>query len=143
MAAPLGRASPAYIVAAPWAFSYLTIMPQPTRSTAAAGAVIPNNNQHPTVQAHQTGNAAAQAQAQAQAATAAQQDALSVILVTGGYDNTIRFWEAWSGVCSRTINHQEHVRINRDFETTARARARRATLRHETLTGSNLYIYSK
>ncbi|KAM0752112.1 WD40 repeat-like protein [Meredithblackwellia eburnea MCA 4105] len=38
----------------------------------------------------------------------AQQDALSVILVTGGYDNTIRFWEAWSGVCSRTLNHQEH-----------------------------------
>lgn len=43
-------------------------------------------------------------------AAAAQQDALSVILVTGGYDNTIRFWEAWSGVCSRTLNHQEHVR---------------------------------
>jgi hypothetical protein len=40
---------------------------------------------------------------------AAQQDALSVILVTGGYDNTIRFWEAWSGVCSRTLNYQEHV----------------------------------
>lgn len=41
-----------------------------------------------------------------------QQDALSVILVTGGYDNTIRFWEAWSGVCSRTLNHQEHVRLS-------------------------------
>lgn len=45
----------------------------------------------------------------ASASAAAQQDALSVILVTGGYDNTIRFWEAWSGVCSRTLNHQEHV----------------------------------
>lgn len=45
----------------------------------------------------------------AAATAAAQQDALSVILVTGGYDNTIRFWEAWSGVCSRTLNHQEHV----------------------------------
>ncbi|KAL8280696.1 hypothetical protein RQP46_007019 [Phenoliferia psychrophenolica] len=48
----------------------------------------------------------------AAASAAAQQDALSVILVTGGYDNTIRFWEAWSGVCSRTLNHQEH-QVNR------------------------------
>lgn len=47
------------------------------------------------------------------APAAAQQDALSVILVTGGYDNTIRFWEAWSGVCSRTLNHQEHVSFAR------------------------------
>lgn len=28
---------------------------------------------------------------------------LSVILVTGSYDHEIRFWEAWSGICSRTI----------------------------------------
>lgn len=28
---------------------------------------------------------------------------LSVVLVTGGYDHEIRFWEAWSGICSRTI----------------------------------------
>ena len=48
----------------------------------------------------------------ATAAAAAQQDALSVILVTGGYDNTIRFWEAWSGVCSRTLQHSEH-QVNR------------------------------
>ena len=27
----------------------------------------------------------------------------SVILVTGSYDREIRFWEAWSGICSRTI----------------------------------------
>lgn len=31
-----------------------------------------------------------------------QQD-LSVVLVTGSYDHEIRFWEAWSGICSRTI----------------------------------------
>lgn len=87
-------------------------MPQPTRSTAATGVQVANNHHHPAAQAHQTAAAAAQAQAQAaQAASAAQQDALSVILVTGGYDNTIRFWEAWSGVCSRTINHQEHVSL--------------------------------
>ncbi|KAM0792009.1 hypothetical protein ACM66B_007120 [Microbotryomycetes sp. NB124-2] len=55
---------------------------------------------------------AQQQQHAASASAAAQQDALSVILVTGGYDNTIRFWEAWSGVCSRTINHQEH-QVNR------------------------------
>lgn len=35
-------------------------------------------------------------------ASAARQD-LSVILVTGSYDHEIRFWEAWSGICSRTI----------------------------------------
>lgn len=28
---------------------------------------------------------------------------LSVVLVTAGYDHEIRFWEAWSGICSRTI----------------------------------------
>ncbi|GAB1517205.1 TOR complex subunit lst8 [Rhizoctonia solani] len=26
-----------------------------------------------------------------------------VVLVTGSYDHEIRFWEAWSGLCSRTI----------------------------------------
>lgn len=57
--------------------------------------------------AHLPGSATAAA-----TAAAAQQDALSVILVTGSYDNTIRFWEAWSGVCSRTLNHQEH-QVNR------------------------------
>ncbi|ORZ40119.1 WD repeat-containing protein wat1 [Catenaria anguillulae PL171] len=31
----------------------------------------------------------------------------SVILVTGGYDHTIRFWEALSGACVRTIQHTE------------------------------------
>lgn len=40
------------------------------------------------------------------------QDALSVILVTAGYDHTIRFWEAWSGVCSHTIQHPDS-QVNR------------------------------
>ena len=35
-----------------------------------------------------------------------QQD-LSVVLVTGSYDHEIRFWEAWSGICSRTITRNE------------------------------------
>lgn len=35
-----------------------------------------------------------------------QQD-LSVVLVTGSYDHEIRFWEAWSGICSRTIARNE------------------------------------
>lgn len=34
-------------------------------------------------------------------------DSHSVILVTAGYDHTIRFWEALSGICSRTIQHPD------------------------------------
>lgn len=30
---------------------------------------------------------------------------LSVVLASSGYDQTIKFWEALSGVCSRTIQH--------------------------------------
>jgi len=37
------------------------------------------------------------------APTTARHD-MSVILVTGSYDHEIRFWEAWSGICSRTIS---------------------------------------
>lgn len=37
-----------------------------------------------------------------QKTNATRQD-MSVILVTGSYDHEIRFWEAWSGICSRTI----------------------------------------
>jgi hypothetical protein len=58
------------------------------------------------------------------------QDALSVVLCTGryaflflalslaifrlsstsySYDNSIRFWEAWSGICCKTIQHPESV----------------------------------
>ncbi|RUS23215.1 LOW QUALITY PROTEIN: WD40-repeat-containing domain protein [Endogone sp. FLAS-F59071] len=36
----------------------------------------------------------------------------SVILVTAGYDHTIRFWEALNGICSRTIQHPES-QVNR------------------------------
>ncbi|PAV16211.1 WD40 domain containing protein [Pyrrhoderma noxium] len=39
---------------------------------------------------------------------------LSVILVTGSYDHEIRFWEAWSGICSRTIaRSSEQGQVNR------------------------------
>ncbi|KAF9567589.1 WD40 repeat-like protein [Agrocybe pediades] len=39
---------------------------------------------------------------------------MSVILVTGSYDHEIRFWEAWSGICSRTIPRPgEPGQINR------------------------------
>lgn len=41
--------------------------------------------------------------AQIQTRNAAPRQDLSVILVTGSYDHEIRFWEAWSGICSRTI----------------------------------------
>lgn len=36
-------------------------------------------------------------------------DAAAVILVTAGYDHTIRFWDALSGVCIRTIQHPDSV----------------------------------
>ncbi|KAF9052685.1 WD40-repeat-containing domain protein [Panaeolus papilionaceus] len=39
---------------------------------------------------------------------------MSVILVTGSYDHEIRFWEAWSGICSRTIARTgESGQVNR------------------------------
>ncbi|KAH9966703.1 WD40 repeat-like protein [Russula dissimulans] len=39
---------------------------------------------------------------------------MSVILVTGSYDHEIRFWEAWSGICSRTISRSgESGQVNR------------------------------
>ncbi|KAI9654740.1 MAG: TOR complex subunit lst8 [Trizodia sp. TS-e1964] len=37
---------------------------------------------------------------------------MSVILCTAGYDHTIRFWEALSGICQRTIPHIES-QVNR------------------------------
>ncbi|KAF7508274.1 hypothetical protein GJ744_009419 [Endocarpon pusillum] len=37
---------------------------------------------------------------------------MSVILCTAGYDHNIRFWEALSGICSRTIQHPES-QVNR------------------------------
>lgn len=44
-----------------------------------------------------------------------QNDSHSVILVTAGYDNTVRFWEALSGICSKTIKHPDSVRIPLTF----------------------------
>lgn len=37
---------------------------------------------------------------------------MSVILVSSGYDQTIKFWEALSGICSRTIQHGD-AQVNR------------------------------
>ncbi|KAJ5099040.1 hypothetical protein N7532_006041 [Penicillium argentinense] len=37
---------------------------------------------------------------------------MSVILCTAGHDHTIRFWEALSGICSRTIQHPDS-QVNR------------------------------
>lgn len=37
---------------------------------------------------------------------------MSVLLVSAGYDHTIRFWEALTGVCSRTIQHSDS-QVNR------------------------------
>lgn len=58
-----------------------------------------------------TSNSAASTSASANS-TAAAADTLSVILVTAGYDHTIRFWEAWSGICSRTVQHADS-QVNR------------------------------
>lgn len=35
----------------------------------------------------------------------ADESDMSVILASSGYDQTIKFWEALSGICSRTISH--------------------------------------
>ncbi|WVQ82670.1 hypothetical protein IAT38_004802 [Cryptococcus sp. DSM 104549] len=37
------------------------------------------------------------------AAAQAQAAEMSVVLCTAGYDHSIRFWEAWSGICYRSI----------------------------------------
>ncbi len=31
----------------------------------------------------------------------------SVVLATAGYDHTIRFWEATSGICYRTLQYAD------------------------------------
>jgi hypothetical protein len=36
----------------------------------------------------------------------------SVVLATASYDHTIRFWEPPSGVCNRTIQYNDSVRIS-------------------------------
>uniref|UniRef100_A0A673ALT0 G protein beta subunit-like n=1 Tax=Sphaeramia orbicularis TaxID=375764 RepID=A0A673ALT0_9TELE len=30
-----------------------------------------------------------------------------VILVTAGYDHTVKFWQVHAGMCGRTVHHQE------------------------------------
>jgi target of rapamycin complex subunit LST8 len=34
-----------------------------------------------------------------------------VVLATAGYDHTIRFWEAASGTCNRTVKYADSVRL--------------------------------
>lgn len=34
-----------------------------------------------------------------------------VILATAGYDHTIRFWQAHSGICYRTVQHPDSVSL--------------------------------
>lgn len=41
-----------------------------------------------------------------------QESDMSVILVSSGYDQTIKFWEALSGICSRTIQNGD-AQVNR------------------------------
>lgn len=36
-----------------------------------------------------------------------------VALVTGGYDHTIKLWQAHSGVCLRTMQHPDSVRFTK------------------------------
>ena len=36
-----------------------------------------------------------------------------VILATAGYDHTVRFWQAHSGICYRTVQHQDSVSFDR------------------------------
>ncbi|KAJ3158762.1 TOR complex subunit lst8 [Geranomyces michiganensis] len=43
---------------------------------------------------------------------AAPQNVTEVVLATAGYDHTIRFWEALSGICLRTIQHPDS-QVNR------------------------------
>ena len=38
--------------------------------------------------------------------------AISVVLVTGGFDHKIRFWEATTGICSRTLRYGDS-QVNR------------------------------
>jgi G protein beta subunit-like protein len=40
---------------------------------------------------------------------------MAVILVTGSYDHEIRFWEAWSGICSRTIARTGEAGVSGSF----------------------------
>lgn len=38
-----------------------------------------------------------------------------VLLVTGGYDHTIKVWQAHSGVCKQTMQHADSVSFQFNF----------------------------
>ena len=38
-------------------------------------------------------------------------DPNSIVFATGGYDHSIKFWYPHDGVCYRTVQHPESVRI--------------------------------
>ena len=40
---------------------------------------------------------------------------IPVILATAGYDHTIRFWQAHSGICHRTIQHPDSISFHNCF----------------------------
>lgn len=35
-----------------------------------------------------------------------------ILLATGGYDHTIKLWQAHSGMCSKTLQHADSVSFN-------------------------------
>ena len=39
-----------------------------------------------------------------------------VILATAGYDHTIRFWQAHSGICHRTVQHPDSISFIEVFQ---------------------------
>ncbi|XP_036081881.1 target of rapamycin complex subunit LST8 isoform X1 [Rousettus aegyptiacus] len=39
-----------------------------------------------------------------------------VILATAGYDHTVRFWQAHSGICTRTVQHQDSVSLTGEIQ---------------------------
>lgn len=47
-----------------------------------------------------------------------------VILATAGYDHTVRFWQAHSGICTRTVQHQDSVSFLPSFPAAPAARGR-------------------
>lgn len=69
------------------------------------GETGPNNNitQHHS----QQGQQGQQGQQQQGNGSNGNNFVSEVVLATAGYDHTIRFWEALSGVCLRTINHSD------------------------------------
>jgi len=39
----------------------------------------------------------------------------AVILATAGHDHAIKFWQAHSGICHRTIQHPDSVSLTRIY----------------------------